>query len=53
MIRHVYKNNVIVEYPDGDFVAFAYSDFDSADDINTKTFRSLKDAKKYIDSVTQ
>ena len=47
IVEHVYKDNLIIEYPDGQFMGTRFAD-DSGDVVN-KFFDSLTDAKAWID----
>lgn len=45
--EHVYNENLIIEYPDGTFLATYLANPDN--DIQTKTTHSLEEAKAFID----
>ena len=48
--EHIYKENLILEDPDGSFTATFQKDPD--EDIQSKTFKSLEKAKKFIDKLS-
>lgn len=47
--RHVYKDNLILEHPDGSFTATFLKEPD--EDIQSKECKSLEKAKAYIDTL--
>ena len=47
--EHIYKDNKIVEYSDGTFIAYYYAKDDDSEDIQQFSANSLEEAKNHID----